>query len=141
MMRNEKEKHTLCFSRKKNITIGAGTADIEINDLGCSLLIENNDLTYSWNGTDSVPILINGRRPEAETYRLDEGDELCVKDYQFVFLRDRIMLCGQDLSNVTAHLLEIPQKRNVSEEFPKYKRSPRIIKRVSGQDIKLSRPK
>ncbi|MFA9379049.1 MAG: type VII secretion protein EssC [Lachnotalea sp.] len=142
-MKNENKKNILCYERKEHITIGSQTADIIIEDLPCILLIEKIELYISNKNDnyDDIKILLNGKNLNGEVYEIKQGDELQIGIYIFILLENKIILTGEDLANVTSTLLERPSEESISEEFPKYKRSPRIIKRVSAKTIELSHPK
>ncbi|OYP11102.1 hypothetical protein CG709_08990, partial [Lachnotalea glycerini] len=86
-------------------------------------------------------VYLNRKLLEDERSEIDYGDELLIGDYRFVLLKDKIFLESVNQVEITSTLLELPYEENISEDFPKYKRSPRIIKKVSDQVISISRPK
>ncbi|MEG0722526.1 MAG: type VII secretion protein EssC, partial [Lachnospiraceae bacterium] len=134
-------KNIRCFQRDKNFSIGAESADIEIKNLGCHLIILDDSMTIS-RGKEEVEVCLNELSCEYGLYYIiKQGDSLHIKGYIFTFLADRILLRGDSLEEVRTTLLEMTMDESVSEEFPKYKRSPRIIKRVTDKTIQLSKPK
>lgn len=141
-MKKNTEESVKCFQRTKSIMIGCKMADIVIEDLECNFIIEGDSITVSKENA-AVEIMLNEVPcKEASVHSIQVGDTLQVKGYTFTFLADRILLgSDQPLHGVKSALLEMPSDESVSEEFPKYKRSPRIIKRVSEQTIQLSKPK
>lgn len=140
-MSKKAEKRIRCFQRKENLSIGNNKSDITIQELECTLLVQGNSLTFSME-KESTKIYLNKTpcNPNLD-YEIQEGDSLYVQGYQFIFLQDRLLLKGIDISEVYATLLEIPADEELSEEFPKYKRSPRIVKRVLDETIPFSKPK
>lgn len=142
-MERDNRKDRICYKRKENMTIASGESDLQIKDLRCAFLLENEELIISETEENSGinEISINGSIIKNGSYMIHPGDELEVQGYHFTFLEDRIILSGNNFLQVNANLLEVPEKQMVAEEFPKYKRSPRIIKRVSDKKIYLSKPK
>ncbi|MDD3361680.1 MAG: type VII secretion protein EssC [Hespellia sp.] len=140
-MKNKTNNDTRCFQRKKNFSIGMCSADIEIKDLGCHIIVLDNSLTIA-KGEEPLDVHLNEISCEYELcYIISEGSALHINGYIITFLSDRILIRGEELSDIHTTLLEMPVDEAVSEEFPKYKRSPRIIKRVSGETIQMSKPK
>jgi S-DNA-T family DNA segregation ATPase FtsK/SpoIIIE len=142
-MKSENIKCTRCFKRKQYITIGETNTDIIIKDFPFVMIFDKEELVLSCNEEDisESHITINGKALETAIHQVEQGDEICIHNYTFVLLNDKIFLTGEKLSEVTSDLLELPSEEVISEEFPKYKRSPRIIKRVSDKTIQLSKPK
>ncbi|PXV89565.1 S-DNA-T family DNA segregation ATPase FtsK/SpoIIIE [Lachnotalea glycerini] len=142
-MKNESIRTMLCYKRKDYVTIGPQIADIIIKDIPFSFILEHNKLIISLvnESLSNIEVYLNRKLLEDERSEIDYGDELLIGDYRFVLLKDKIFLESVNQVEITSTLLELPYEENISEDFPKYKRSPRIIKKVSDQVISISRPK
>jgi len=125
-MKDKKRVQTICYGRKEYMSIGSKGSDISIEGESFEALIEKDKL------------IVAGIK---ETRQIRQGDELQIGEVQITFMDDRIYVRGEDLSKVKSKLLEMPAEEEVSEEFPKYKRSPRIIKRVMDKEIDINKPK
>lgn len=138
----KRDNRRICYRRISDFTVGSKGTDIQIPELNCQFLVAGNQLIFSKEDSQTgLEIQINGESMIPNRYTLFSGDRLEIENYIFVFLRDRIMIFGDDISRIQANLLEIAADTNVSEEFPNYKRSPRIIKRISDKTIQISQPK
>lgn len=94
---------------------------------------------------DKLPVYLNtvllppaSAEPPEET-PLNEGDTLLVGSMKMVFFRDGIFMLSSG-ADVTADLPELPPRGLVFEGFPRYKRSPRIIKRIPSEEIEIQKP-
>lgn len=141
-MKNTKSEQMRCFERKKNFIIGETQGDIRIDGLGVDILVKQNTVAFSWdNVSDPMPVYRNHMLCDEENYSIETGDELKVLDYRFALLDDQVLIMGNRLTGITSTLLEMPAGEKVWEGFPRYKRSPRIMKRISEHTITLSKPK
>lgn len=142
-MKNDTIKTILCYKRNNYITIGPQVADIMIEDLPYSFILEQKELIISKvkENLSNIEVYLNKTLLQKERTPINHGDEIQIGVYRFILLKDRIVLENQSQAEITSSLLELPFEENLAEEFPKYKRSPRIIKKVSEKEIAISKPK
>lgn len=140
-MDKRKKVYSRCFARKDQFTIGSQMAELMLEQLNVAILVHNNTIILAPSRGKKETVLWNDCVCNEDTLSLHDGDELKVNDYRFVFLKDRLLVEGQALESIQTSLLELPVDDRRIDGFPKYKRSPRIIKRISDQSIQLVRPK
>lgn len=125
------------YERRADFIIGTDGADLVIADFSGKVWIEGKSLTIEKKGEDVF--LWNGA-PISHTEQINDGDELSWEQGKIIFLKERILVeAKQDA--VTSVLLETQIKEKPYEGYPKYKRSPRLIKRIPDKEITLSKPK
>ena len=129
----------LRLRRPENFTIGFRDADIVIPEAGHGCLVEE-DALYVKNYLASPDVFRNGARIREPAYTLQAGDVLSIGGYQLTFLEEEILLEGEG-PGVESSLLVLEGREAPFEGFPKYKRSPRLVKRVPEKKISIERPK
>ncbi len=127
------------YERKQIITIGTEGADIVIPDEQVEFIIKQDVLTVyacaenetcTWN--DEVMLT------ETE-YQVTEESRLQIGKRELVFYKEGIAIIAPEGSYET-NLLELCLENYEFEGFPNYKRSPRIIKRIPTDSIKIEQP-
>lgn len=127
------------YNRKKELSIGVYDKDITISDATAELLIqEDRMLVYAykddkncfWNG---VPISVG------TVYPVKDESRLTIGNCEIVFYEKTIMIQAPENTYQTK-LMEIQAESHEFEEFPNYKRSPRIIKRLPKDKIEIQNP-
>lgn len=140
-----KEKEILVFQRKDPLFIDSGQGDIRIEDFPVKILIAGDNNVYFELG-------MQGREPQLSccgdkivcsadgTWRTVEyGDEILVDDIGIVLYPDKVKV--KTIRKVeTDGLVPLDPKENRFENFPKYQRSPRLIKRVPTERIHIENP-
>lgn len=124
------------FARIENCTIGSCQADVIIPDFPGTVWIEGDQCTIK-KGL-GIPLRWNGR-DVSETEQIESGDELEWETGKWTFLEQGFRL--DTTEEISSTLLEQQPKEAPFEGYPKYKRSPRLIKRVVNKEITLSKPK
>lgn len=138
----DRNNRVICYRRNSDFTVGEKGTDIQIPEFHYKFLVAETQLIFcEKNFWAESQIRVNGKYFKEDEYSLNSGDKLEIGKYMFVFLEERIMIFGENISDITANLLEVAADTDVSEEFPHYKRSPRIVKRISDKTIQLSQPK
>lgn len=122
--------------REKYITIGREHSDINIKDLNCNCIIAGNELYFSKENANETMVFINNELFEELEYNITIGDTILIDNYIFTILKDEIVIKG-DISKINTKLLELAPFDEPFEDFPKYKRSPRIIKRLKNKTIEI----
>lgn len=142
-MKNRTNQELRCFQTKDYFTVGKGSAHIPIEGADFHICIWKNQLFIQreQQGTGEA-ILINGLPCEEETYTIVEGDEVRFLHVALIFQKSCVYLKGEGISKIRVEsLLEIAADKKVWEDFPRYKRSPRILKRISEETVKIQKPK
>ena len=128
------------FIRKPNITIDKQNADICIKDLQTSVFIEGNHIFLSNYAQSLIEINLNGIEITTSTV-IRDGDELNLRSVKIIFFEKSILLFGEEIEELDGSLLEIEVNEVPFEGYPNYKRSPRIIKKVPIEEVKIARNK
>ena len=126
------------YKQKVQYTIGACGSELEIPGCENQILVQGKQL-FLRNVGDGLTV--DGIAAEQEEYEIYDGMELGVGAYKILFLKDRIAVLGEQLDQIKSSLLELASEEEPFEDFPRYKRSPRIIKKICEDVITLSRPK
>ncbi len=126
----------ISLARKKYITIGKENSYINIKNINCNCIIFDNELVISQRNIDKSLVFINGKIIENFKYNITSGDVVFIDNYLFTILENKIIIKG-DISQIETKLLELAPLDEPFENFPKYKRSPRIIKRLKGKTIEI----
>ncbi len=135
----EREKDRCRFQRPENFTIGSEYADIRLPEAISSCLIEQNTL-YIKNRDNHIPIVLNGIPVKDFFCTVADGDVIIFGSYRMILLKEQIILEG-DCAGIETNLLKLNNRKLPFEGFPKYKRSPRITKRVQEKRIQIEKPK
>lgn len=126
------------FERPDAFNIANDNANIQIRNLSAKFLIDKTTLFCERNSQEEA-IYLNGHVLETGVYELTEGDELFVNCVKLRLQKNYVVLIGDK----TSYDIDLNEEEITSvpfEGFPKYKRSPRLIKRVSEEKISLQKP-
>jgi len=126
------------YERKNPLWIGNANADIMIDSLPCEICIEDGN-AYIKNKDKQFKLYKNAQLILDTSFEISEGDVLFLCGCQITFFKDVIEIDG-DESNYTAHLDEEKSVDDYFEDFPHYKRSPRVIKRVMEEKVEIANP-
>lgn len=130
------------YQRNKEIWIGDGRAcgslDICIPEYPVQFYIDGN-MVYIRKDENNMPIRRNNEEVRSEYLQIRDGDRLEMGNVGITFLPGRLEIDGE-LSAYSAHLLPIQGKELYFEEFPYYKRSPRVIYRIIPESIEMKEP-
>lgn len=85
-------------------------------------------------------IFLNGEPVRAGVCRITVGDFLQITNTFVVFLANKIRISG-NIAHFQSTLRQEKTERGAFENFPHYKRSPRLIRTVRKQEIRVERPK
>jgi len=136
-------KTLLVESEDKNYSI-IGVQPVRIGSSACDHICVKDTNAAIAMYTDYLEVLgecdvyLNGKRLEAGKHPLVIGDSLWIGSTNIVLHDGYVTCCGDDYTsrlNLSTHTPEI------YDEFPIYKRSPRIIKRVPTETIEIASPK
>lgn len=133
------------FTRKNNVFIGDdNTADLVIPNSRVKLLIKDeNIIVESFKQSNSAEhknkIFLNQMLIKDGKYKLDNGSIILLPDSRIKLIigEKYIKVFGE---NYSSNLLATDIYSNRPPQFPKYKRSPRIVKRIKDDTIKVNTP-
>lgn len=128
--------NTISINKESYMTIGKENSDINIKDISCNCIIANNELVISQESIGRSLIFINGEIFKGSKYIIKLGDTIFIDNYLFTILGNEIIIKG-DTNKIETRLLELAPFAEPFEDFPKYKRSPRIIKRINDKTIEI----
>ncbi len=138
-MMREGKRTVCCLYRPVSFTIGNQKEDIRIPNMDIRCMIEQDTITISQSKKkDSV--YLNGAVVKEESCRFRTGDLLEIAGCFFWLLDQKIRVEAESGSFET-DLPVIDEREVPFEGFPKYKRSPRIIKRVKEKKLSIEKPK
>ena len=125
------------FQRTENFTIDGKNGNLEIEGFPARLWVRYDEVTIE--GYENI--YWNGREAACKG-KINNGDELSFSRGKIIFLEKSVQVECEDTVNInTDGLLELEEKEIPFEGYPKYKRSPRIIKRIPDLEISLTSPK
>lgn len=114
---------------KKNIIIGKfKNNDICVENLDFTLNIDFNDKQiYIISKSEKNNLYFNGVKVKENNFNFDFGDNILFNNIKFNILNCYIEIIG-DFKSYSTNLEEYIEMECFFEDFPKYKRSPRLIK-------------
>lgn len=128
-------EQSLYIKRKPVVTVANKLADITISDFDVQIYFEKD--TYHFSG-DMYHVYHNGNLAKEEG-TFTNGDIFQIKNIRFTLFDDYIEVQGnRNTIETILPIVENVQKR--FDTFPNYNRSPRIIKKVNEEDIKIAKP-
>ena len=124
------------FSRKKEDVLRIGTGE------ACHICLEQETPVTALLKDDSLTLYegscyINGSRCPEGTTRTRQGDLILIGDMKITVEKDRLICEGV---HYHTKLRPFYEKREGMEEFPVYKRSPRVMKRQPENQVQLQAP-
>lgn len=127
------------FGREENVAISSGAeAAVRIPGLRSRLYIREMKLFVDVAREDLL--YRNRQRLVSGNFILSPGDILLIKDIMIEVWEEQIAVRGLPGSYTTVLLEKSPEKEPF-EGFPVYKRSPRLIKKVSSEKFLIELPK
>ena len=124
--------------RPDYFTIGSRKADIVFPQCKVDIIVKGKEISIH-KETEDV-LLINDKVIQQDKIFLENGDVLTIGDISVILVENAILIEG-NIAEIHTQLPVIKDSRVPFEGFPKYKRSPRIIKRVQEEKIQLEKPK
>ena len=117
------------YERNPRITFGRENADIEIADSAVLAMVDG-EILHVYNQGSEGECRWNGQPITGKSsYQIREEDQFSVGGCEIVFLEDSLMIQAEP-ERIQIHVMELYPENYEFEGFPKYKRSPRIIKRL-----------
>ncbi len=129
---------THIFGREENITISAG-AEAVLRIRGLKGRIYIRGMKGFADAVRGEPLYQNGLEIVSGEFPLKPGDVLTIRDIKIEVWEEQIAIRGLSGSYRT-DLPEKPQEEKPFEDFPLYKRSPRLLKNLSGESISVELP-
>lgn len=138
-MMREGKRTVCCLYRPDSFTIGNQNEDIRISNTNIRCMIEQDTITISHSENNEL-VYLNGDVVKEENCRFRAGDLLEIAGCFFLLLEKKIRV-EAEAGSFETELPVIDEKEIPFEGFPKYKRSPRIIKRVKEKKLSIEKPK
>ena len=127
------------FDRSLDITISSGEeADIRIDSLQVRLYIQKHSVYVDRN--QEKYFYLNKKRVSETEFRITQGDVLFLHSVKVIFGKDEVEIIGEP-TNYRVKLMEKESQSVPFENFPVYKRSPRLIKRLSAEKVPFELPR
>lgn len=127
------------FDRSSDITISSGEeADIRIDSLQVRLYIQKHSVYVDRN--QEKYFYLNKKRVSETEFRIAQGDVLFLHSVKVIFGKDEVEIIGKP-TNYRVKLMEKESQSVPFENFPVYKRSPRLIKRLSAEKVPFELPR
>lgn len=107
---------------------------------GGRLLLEREEEALFLNGRKlrGIDWEREGRARGELFFSLHEGDELFLEDTLFLFEGADLMICCPE-ERIETERLPLPKREKTGEDFPNYKRSPRLIKELPRDPIEIQK--
>ena len=125
------------YTRPDTFFIGKD-GDIKISDSNVFLKVSGNRIKIIGE-VESELIYLNKRRLRKDCFDLIRGDCILIGECLLTFHRDYIKVCGRE-NKFTSLLTPMNKSVLPFSDFPEYKRSPRIIKRIPNDSIEIKSP-
>ena len=126
---NEKR---IYYERKNRIFISDSDCDIAIPDCKSKIVIIEGQINiYNCNADH---IYLNQKKVTNGSYDIEEGAVLLIEKIKVIISKSFLIVIGNDFS---CNLVSLPDPYIKNDGFPKYKRSPRIIKRIENSRVKI----
>lgn len=127
------------FDKSSDITISSGEeADIRIDSLQVRLYIQEHSVYVDQN--QEKHFYVNQKRVLKTKFRIEQGDVLFLHSVKVILGKDEIEIIGEP-TNYRVKLMEKESQSVPFENFPVYKRSPRLIKRLSAEKVPFELPR
>ena len=126
----------ICFSNqpleyKYNDAITfSNFGDVKINE--GSVLIKNNKIIK-----ENVDVYVNRIKQNTNEFEFCYGDQILINDLLIYLTHETISIYG----NVNTNLTQLYNVKNITKDFPKYWRSPRLVKELTDEQIEIKKPK
>lgn len=125
------------YTRPDTFFIGKD-GDIKISDSNVFLKVSGNRIKIIGE-VEGELIYLNKRRLRKDCFDLIRGDCILIGECLLTFHRDYIKVCGRE-NKFTSLLTPMNKSILPFSDFPEYKRSPRIIKRIPNDNIEIKSP-
>lgn len=133
--------HIHNFERKEIIWFGneqsSGHIDIILSGAGCEFCLDGNILTISPEGLKQI--CLNKDPLSTETLEIEAGDVISLPHFNITVF-EKIIQIESEEAECSSSLPEVKGQGEYFDDFPHYKRSPRIIYNVKAEDIKIQSP-
>lgn len=127
------------FDRSSDITISSDEeADIRIDGLQVKIYIQEQSVYVDQN--EEKHFYVNQKRALKTEFRITQGDVLFLHSVKVIFGKDEVEIIGEP-TNYRVKLMEKESQSVPFENFPVYKRSPRLIKRLSAEKVPFELPR
>lgn len=131
------------YRRKPAVTIAGEHADVIIYGFPYRIWLEGEKLYIERSELTREKLYHNGRELQENAYGCDityeTGDSLCYKDGSLTFYEDCIVIeMAEELYETS--LSEQAFDELPFEDFPRYKRSPRLIRKIPTEAIEIELP-
>lgn len=118
-------EHPVTVSGVKSSDIFVSNSDVKI-----SIYKEKIELF-------SGEIYLNGKKKQKGTYEISEGDCILVGNTKLILCAEYILCCGIGFET---KMKSSWVRSEINEDFPIYKRSPRIIKPIPNDNVEIQAP-
>lgn len=127
------------FDRPTEIAISSGKeADIRIDGLQVRLYIQENHIYVDQN--QESHLYLNQKKVSETRFKIEQGDVLFLHSVKVIFAKEGIEIVGIN-TNYSTKLCEKEVRDVPFDNFPVYKRSPRLIKRLSAEKVPFELPR
>ena len=134
---------TKTYQRKQAVTIAAESADIVIREFPYQIGIEDDKIYIEKTVLSKDKLFHNEQELEADQMHYEaafrEGDSIYFRQGEITIFREELVLCMMEEDYETT-LLEKAPGGVPFEGFPRYRRSPRLIKKVPTEKIDINTP-
>lgn len=125
---------TRYYKRSEKIVIGNRDCDILIPELPGEILLVK-DMLYVKNLTD---VYVEEKQAE-KAEKIESGDRVQFAGFTFTFYQEYIVMEGK-LESCKIQLQPYPYKEIPFENFPYYKKSPRVHRKIHSEKIEVKEP-
>ncbi len=120
------------YQRRDTLFISEENGNIKVN--GCKAKIVIQDREIHIENADNTSIYLNQEKCKNGIFSIEDGTTLLIENCKILVKKEVVIVWGKDYE---CTLVEIDSKEQRDKQFPLYKRSPRLIKRVEEKKVRI----
>jgi len=124
------------YERQEKLFIADNNADVNLPGCSTKILVDRRKMIVE--SASEMRLYLNQEKISDGIYELEEGAELLIDRYKLVLTDKSVKIWNADCQII---LHQIADDEKTDDGFPVYKRSPRLIKKIAEETIKIDIPK
>ena len=117
--------------RKNVVLISGESGDVVIPGMAQKIVVDFNHVLIEG---DFERLYLNRKKPTVKDFELNVGDEMLIRGVKIIFGEGHLKIFGE---NAVVNLRHLSDDEEKNEDFPSYRRSPRLIKKIDDKKIKI----
>lgn len=131
------------YERKSILIIDENNADINVSEFPFRMMMEDNKLYIKQVNPNTDSVAFHNQKSitfENGVHQsvVQEGDVFLLDTMKLIIYNQKVVVCA-NTDSFQSNLLEISAIQNAFDGFPRYRRSPRLIKRVPVKSFEINK--